>query len=131
MITAFAGTGRSGGQGDDGPPLQAQLSFPEDVTVAPDSSVQIADAGNGRIRRAAPGLPGFTDADFALPSEDGTEVFQFDRDGRHLRTVEALTGKVRWSFGYDGEGRLTSVSDGSPTPNVTCRAAASTIRSRN
>ena len=66
-----------------------------------------------------PGLPGFTDADFSLPSEDGTEVYMFDRDGRHLRTVEALTGAVKWTFGYDGAGRLTTVTDGSATPNVT------------
>ena len=66
-----------------------------------------------------PGLPGFTDADFSLPSEDGTEVYMFDRDGRHLRTVEALTGAVKWTFGYDGAGRLVTVTDGSATPNVT------------
>ena len=111
-IGAFAGTGHGGGGGDGSAPQRGDLSFPEDVTVAADGSVLIADTGNGRIRRAAVGLPGFGDAEFALPSEDGTEVFQFDRDGRHLRTVEALTGVVRWSFGYDGAGRLVSVTDG-------------------
>src|SRR5690349_16795417 len=43
----------------------------------------------------------------------------FDRDGRHLRTVEALTGAVKWSFGYDGAGRLVTITDGSATPNIT------------
>ena len=57
--------------------------------------MQIADTGNARIRRAAPGLPGFIDADFSLPAEDGTAVFMFDRNGRHLRTVDALTGVPR------------------------------------
>ena len=111
-IGAFAGTGHGGGAGDGSAPQRGDLSFPEDVTVAPDGSVLIADSGNGRVRRAAVGLPGFGDAEFTLPSQDGTEVYLFDRDGRHLRTVEALTGVVRWSFGYDGAGRLLSVTDG-------------------
>jgi RHS repeat-associated protein len=111
-IGTFAGSGHGGAGGDGSAPQRADLSFPEDVTVAPDGSVLIADTGNGRVRRAFAGLPGYGDAEFALPSEEGTEVYQFDRDGRHLRTVEALTGVVRWSFGYDGAGRLVSVTDG-------------------
>jgi len=125
-ISRFAGTGHGGGGGDGGPPQQADLSFPEDVTVAADGSVQIADTGNGRVRRAAVGLPGYGDAALALPSEDGTEVFQFDRDGRHLRTVEALTGVVRWTFGYDGAGRLTSVTDGDGNRTEIVRDGAGT-----
>ena len=32
--------------------------------------------------------------------------------GRHLRTLNALTGAVRYQFGYDTAGRLASVTDG-------------------
>ena len=74
--------------------------------------MSIADTGNARVRRAAPGLPGFLDADFSLPSEDGTAVFMFDRDGRHLRTVDALTGALRFRFDYDAAGRLSKLTDG-------------------
>ena len=110
-ITRHAGTGTSGGEGDGGAPQQAQLSFPQALAVSPDASLLIGDAGNGRVRRAALGLPGFTDADFSLPSEDGTVVYQFDRNGRHLRTVDALTGTTRYRFGYDSAGRLTTITE--------------------
>ena len=111
-IVRYAGNGRSGDSGDGGAPLSAQLSFPQALAVAPDQSLLIGDAGNGRVRRAAVGLPGFTDADFSLPSQDGTELYQFNRNGRHIRTVDALTGTTRYSFGYDAAGRLISITDG-------------------
>ena len=110
-IQTYAGSGRAGDEGDGGPPAKAELSFPQDVTVSPDNAVYIADSGSQRIRRAAVALPGFTDAEIALPSEDGRQVFQFDATGRHLRTVDSLTSAVLHQFAYDSAGRLASVKD--------------------
>ena len=110
-IAGAAGTGSSGYDGDQGPPLQAPLSFPQDVSVSKDGSLFIADAANYRIRRSRVGLPGFTDADISIASEDGTELYQFNQNGRHLRTVDALTGVLRYQFGYDAAGRLSTVTD--------------------
>lgn len=128
-IVRYAGTRKSGGDGDGGAPLQAQLSFPQALAIAPDASLLIADAGNSRVRRASVGLPGFTDADFSLPSQDGTEVFLFNRDGRHLRTLDALTGRPRYVFGYDAASRLTSITectDASAAPTA-CAGNVTTI----
>ena len=89
----------------------------------PTASLLIADAGNGRVRRAAVGLPGFTDADFSLPSEDGAEVYQFDRDGRHLRTVDALTGsaplQLRLRRGRPPDARSPTATATSPRSSAT------------
>ncbi len=123
VITAFAGSGADGARGDGGAPLQARLSFPQDVAVGPDGAVYIADAGNARVRRAAPSLPGFTDADFALPSQDGKRVYMFDATGRHLRTVDALSGATPLTFGYDTGGRLIRVTDGDNDATTIERAA--------
>src|SRR5581483_5785744 len=70
-------------------------------------------AGNMRIRRVGLPFPGFSEAKLQVPSEDGRELYEFDGSGRHLRTLDALTGAVRYQFGYDSAGRLISVTDGS------------------
>ena len=66
--------------------------------MAPDGSVHIADTGNGRVRRAAAGLPGFSDADFSVPSEDGTEIYLFDIDDRP-RFIEPINESAVFSVG--------------------------------
>ena len=43
----------------------------------------------------------------------------FDPSGRHLRTVDALTGARRHSFAYDGQGRLIAVTAGADSEGNT------------
>jgi len=50
-ITTIAGTGRTGGGGDNGPGTSAALSTPYSVAVDSAGNVYIADAGNNVIRR--------------------------------------------------------------------------------
>jgi hypothetical protein len=54
-ITTFAGTGTPGAGGDGGPAASAQLTAPRDVAPLADGGIAIADTGNDRIRRVAPG----------------------------------------------------------------------------
>jgi YD repeat-containing protein len=110
IITTIAGTGTAGFGGDGGPPMRAQLNGPWAVAVDPQGDLFLAD--NGRIRKVAPTLPGFSSQDLAIPSADGRELYAFTAAGRHLRTLQALTGAVQYKFGYDGEDRLTTITDG-------------------
>jgi RHS repeat-associated protein len=64
------------------------------------------------IRYVSAPLPGFSAANVLLPSSDGSEVYLFDSTGRHLKTVDAMTGSTLYSFGYDSAGRLVSITDG-------------------
>jgi YD repeat-containing protein len=50
-------------------------------------------------------------------AHDGSQAYAFDENGRHLRTVDAETGVIVYRFGYDTNGRLTTVThaDGNVT----------------
>lgn len=111
IIRTFAGTGLYGFSGDRGVATAARLDRPYGVAVDPHSHLYIADTHNNRIRRVTPQFPGFTYTDIAITSDDGGRLYRFDENGRHLESYDTLTGVVLYSFGYDTEGRLSSVED--------------------
>jgi YD repeat-containing protein len=55
---------------------------------------------------------GSRSGDLLIPSDDGTAVYVFSGGGRHLQTVHAVTGAVRYAFAYDAAGRLVQITDG-------------------
>jgi RHS repeat-associated protein len=112
IISTVAGNGTAGFSGDSGPAVQGQINHPIGVTFGVDGNIYIADGNNQRIRRVSPPLPGFTGNDFAIPSDDGSELYQFDYQGRHLRTINTLTGANLYVFTYDSDGRLVEITDG-------------------
>lgn len=46
-----------------------------------------------------------------VPSRDGGKMYRFDPQGRHLETVDTVTGITEVSFGYDVAGRLVTITD--------------------
>ena len=48
---------------------------------------------------------------YTVPSSDGSEIYQFDGLGRHLETLDALTGDQLYEFTYDTDGMLTQIID--------------------
>jgi sugar lactone lactonase YvrE len=53
-FVVIAGNGTVGFSGDGGPAVDAQLSRPRGMAFAPDGTLYIADAGNGRVRAVTP-----------------------------------------------------------------------------
>ena len=123
-ISTIAGNGVAGFSGDGGPAAAAKLQFPGHVVVGPDGSLYFADRSNSRIRRVQSALPGGSVADSILAADDGREVYVFNSSGRHLRTLDSLTGAVRHQFSYDATGYLTSITDGSGNVTVIERTGA-------
>ncbi|MDE3067536.1 MAG: DNRLRE domain-containing protein [Verrucomicrobiota bacterium] len=112
ILKTIAGNGGWPDSDDGGPAGAAQVA-PVDwnsLTVAPDGSLYFATWDN-TVRRVTPLLPGFSDSEIVLPSEDGSELYVFDPYGKHLRTVDTLTGNVLYQFGYDATGLLVTVTD--------------------
>jgi RHS repeat-associated protein len=80
--------------------------------LGPDSSLYLIDSTLS-LRRIRALLPfGVPDGAFKVPSAGGREVYEFDARGRHLRTLHGLTGGTLFTFGYDAQGHLSSVTDG-------------------
>ncbi|HCF62083.1 MAG TPA: hypothetical protein DFS52_29325, partial [Myxococcales bacterium] len=82
-----------------------------EVALGPDGSIFIEDGDRPCVRRISQQIPGFNLTDVLIPSPDGAEVYVFSGRGRHLRTLQALTGSVRYEFAYDAAGRLAQVTE--------------------
>jgi len=130
LITTVVNQGRPGNLdfglggrfpgGDDGSATKALLTAPCGLAFGPDGALFLFDGCNTvsfgeppylRIRKVLPALPGFADNEFAVPSQDGSELYKFDQTGRHLETLDTLNGKARYRFSYDAQGRLSKVED--------------------
>ena len=92
--------------------------------VTPDGELVLADSGYvGALYSITPPLPGFGLGESVVASPDGSEVYRFDPAGRHLRTVDALTGTDRYRFTYTTDGLLTQVTDANNNVTTIERAA--------
>jgi hypothetical protein len=123
IITIVAGNGRTFGEVVDGGPATATSITPWDVAVGPDASLFFADASD-RIRCVRAALPDVSVLNVFLPAEASREVYVFNSNGRHLKTLHALTGSVRYQFGYGANGYLTSMMDGSGNVTTIERSGA-------
>jgi len=112
IITTVTGNGARGFSGNGGPATQASLTSPPGIAVDVNGGWYVSNNQNHMISHVSPVLPGFNASEIAIPSEDGTELYRFDSKGRHLTTLNALTGATLLSFAYDSQGRLNRITDG-------------------
>lgn len=100
------------------PAIKAKLSDIGGIVVAPDGVLYLSVDyegpnlnQNARILQVRAAMPGFSTHEIALPSADGSQLYQFTAAGRHLRTLDTLTGVPLYTFAYDTAGHVISVTD--------------------
>ncbi len=116
IVTTYAGRDCPGPQSNNG--LSARQACISDfgsnnsLEIAPDGTL-VLNPARERIERIAPPLPpgSFSGQVILIPAPSGAEVYEFSSAGRHLRTLNALTGAALYRFDYDAAGRLTSITD--------------------
>jgi RHS repeat-associated protein len=89
------------------------LALPRGIAIGPDNLLYVADHFHYSIRVVKPGLPGYSQGDTLIASSNGWQVYHFNAGGKHLQTLDALTGGLIYQFSYDSQGRLAWIKDGS------------------
>lgn len=91
--------------------------------LSADGSVVFSDANTARIRRLGQVFLGDDANIYQIPSNDGSEIYQFSITGRHLKTLFAKTGKTKWQFDYSADGFLQRILDADNRPVDVARDA--------
>ena len=86
-------------------PTKIKLDKPDGIGFGADGALYIATGTT--VYKVAPGLTELQQSnDSLVPSEDGHTLYRFDDRGKHLQTINAVTGVTELSFGYDDAGLL-------------------------
>jgi len=112
IINTVAGGGESEIL-DGRAPNSVSIDFISGIAVGGDGTLYIAGISDEyKIRSIKSLLPKFRNVFFKIASKSGSEVYEFDAEGRHLQTRNGLTGGILLSFEYDVEGMLDKIVDG-------------------
>ncbi|GEM_PF-3196775 len=78
-----------------------------DIHHTYDPNDEVLHRGDGRQRQVAPLK---REDNILIASEDGGVVYEFNKTGTHLRTLDSLTGKTIYEFAYSN-GYLIEITD--------------------
>jgi RHS repeat-associated protein len=85
-----------------------KLDDPDGIAMGPDGALYIATMS--QVLKIYPALPDFDEKDYLIPSEDGHLLYKFDQRGKHLETIDAMTGVTLFAFEYT-DGYLSQIID--------------------
>jgi RHS repeat-associated protein len=81
----------------------------------------------GGIYHLRPSLPSISEAGYVVPSQDGSEVYTFDTNGRHVTTSDGLTAATKYQFQYDSNGYVSAITDRNGLTTSIMRDAAGNL----
>ncbi|MCP4349939.1 MAG: hypothetical protein GY795_31035, partial [Desulfobacterales bacterium] len=115
MVTTVAGNGISGYSGDGSFGVRAMIDLNElgELTVDPENNLYFSDWQNKRVRKIseiAARIGDISDGEYAI-SYDRESIHIMSASGLHKRTLDRDTRAVLYTFGYDAEDRLVSITD--------------------
>ena len=121
-------------RGDGGPAIKAFV-VPNDLCVHPDGSLYFFCHGSyaaGRvdddIRKISSLSAKFSLNEYLVPLGNADELGCFNAQGRHLRTIDAITGAVLYQFEYGQNGLLTGILGRNGLRTTIERDAAGALR---
>ncbi len=92
-----------------------------DIVLRPDHTdgvpqILVAGAGSGsffghRVYLLGQFSTKFTNGEYVVPAKDGLHYYVFNKNGIHISTYHLLTEAKVYDFGYDEDGRLTTITD--------------------
>lgn len=102
--STFNGLGRAG--------ALTNLGQPTDVEIRPDGNLVFIELFRNAIREFvnAPTIVQAQNGTLEIANENSTEIFVFDQEGKHLRTLFAETRAIKYTFEYENE-RLVATVD--------------------
>ncbi|MBB5347171.1 carboxypeptidase regulatory-like domain-containing protein [Desulfoprunum benzoelyticum] len=107
-ISTVAGKGEPGLAGDDGAATRALLMQPQRLSLDARGRIVIPDRGNRRIRRVA--VKSYSQEEVHFTEGNGLG-YLISAEGRHRLTYDLETGVALLEFGYDDDGRLSTITD--------------------
>lgn len=91
--------------------LRLPLSYPSNVELGPRGDYFLTDPSDHHVLHVADARPPERNGEILIPSRSGDQVWVFDALGRHLRTLNSLTGETLLHFSYTATGKIHRVTD--------------------
>jgi RHS repeat-associated protein len=107
FILSMAG---GGGSSPDVGVSPFDVAFASGVGIDPNGVLYFAGGGQSVWRIADP-FPGYSTNGFLVASSDAGEAYELSADGRHLRTLDPVTGAVLYRFTYNASNLLIGIQD--------------------
>ena len=112
VLSIIAGSGGSGYSAEGGMPTEVPINGGYGIAVDPSGDMYVSDMRNNCVWKIVKSLAAFSGRDGGdITFVEGGLGYVMDSYGRHKKTTYLDTGTVLWSFGYDDEGKLTSITD--------------------